>query len=142
MPFVSYLISEFCHFFRLVLFLVFLFSRVRTRCQLGHRERKRLCVARVSTVGARGSTRADFEKTSTYDRLYVFIRAAVLLVLQRSKKILGYGTRNGKVKRLEPHFQISATRSTWKEFTQTAAALPPSQECTKEPISALPNYEL
>ena len=37
------------------------------------------------------------------------------------------------------HFQISATMSDWKQGTETAAALPPSRECTKEPISALPN---
>ena len=35
------------------------------RCQRGHRERKWSFVARVSTVGARGSKRADFLKTST-----------------------------------------------------------------------------
>ena len=56
------------------------------------------------------------------------------------KKILGYSTRNGKFKRLEPHFQLSATGSASKEGTETAVALPHSRECTKEPISALPNY--
>ena len=59
-----------------------------------------------------------------------------------SKNVLGYSTRNGKFKRLEPHFQISATRSGWKEVTETAVDLPHSRECTKEPISALPNYGL
>ena len=60
--------------------------------------------------------------------------------LLSSKNILGYSKRNGKFKRLEPHFQFSATRSASKEGTETAAALPHSRECTKEPISALPNY--
>ena len=53
--------------------------------------------------------------------------------------ILGYSTRNGTFKRLEPHFQISATRSGWKEVTETAVASPHSPECTKEPISPLRN---
>ena len=60
--------------------------------------------------------------------------------LLSSKNILGYSKRNGKFKRLEPHFQFSATRSASKEGTETAAALPHSRECTKEPISALSNY--
>ena len=42
-----------------------------------------------------------------------------------------------KFKRVEPHFQILATRSASKEGTETAVALPHSWECTKEPISAL-----
>ena len=54
--------------------------------------------------------------------------------------ILDYSTRGGKLKRLEPHFQLSATRSASKESTETAIALPHSRECTKEPISALPKY--
>ena len=53
------------------------------------------------------------------------------------KNILGHSTRNGKFKRLEPHFQISATRSGWKEVTETAVASPHSRECTKDRISAL-----
>ena len=36
-----------------------------TRCLRGHREEKWSYVARVSTVGARGSKRADFCETST-----------------------------------------------------------------------------
>ena len=60
--------------------------------------------------------------------------------LLSSKNILGYSKRNGKFKLLEPHFQISATRAGWKEVTETAVALPHSRECTKELISALPNY--
>ena len=56
------------------------------------------------------------------------------------KNILDYSTRNGKFKRLEPHFQLSATRSASKEGTETAVASPHSRECTKEPISALPNF--
>ena len=55
------------------------------------------------------------------------------------KNTLGYSTRNVKFKRLEPHFQLSATRSASKEGTETAVALSHSRECTKEPISALPN---
>ena len=54
--------------------------------------------------------------------------------------MLRYSTRNVKFKRLEPHFQLSATRSASKEGTETAVALPHSRECTKCPISALPNY--
>ena len=56
------------------------------------------------------------------------------------KNILDYNTRNGKFKRLEPHFQLSATRSASKEGTETAVALSHSRECTKEPITALLNY--
>ena len=58
-----------------------------------------------------------------------------------SKNILGDSTRNGKLKRLEPYFQISATRSGWKEVAEIAVALPNSREYTKEPTSALPNNE-
>ena len=108
----------------------------RTRCQRGHRERKRSCVARVSTVGAQGSTRADFRKNK-YDE-NTKIRAPVPSTAV--KYILGYSTRNGKFKRLEPYFQISATGSASKEVTETAVALPHSRERTKEPISALPKY--
>ena len=104
----------------------------RTRYQRGHRERKQSCVARVLTVGARRSTRADLKK-SKYS-VYTCIQAPVKMY----PWVLCYGTRNGKFKRLEPHFQISATRSGWKEVTETAVALPHSRECTKEPISALP----
>ena len=53
--------------------------------------------------------------------------------------ILGYSARNHKFKRLEPHFQISATRSGWK-VTETAIALPHSRQCTQEPMPSLPNY--
>ena len=56
------------------------------------------------------------------------------------KKILDYSTRNGNLRRLEPHFQLSATRSASREGTEGAVTLPHSRECTKEPISALPNY--
>ena len=94
-----------------------------------------------ATVGARGSTRADVEKTR-----FEYIRAPVPSTTTTncccstySKNILGYSTRNDKFKRLEPHFQISATRSGWKEVTKTAVALPHSRECTKEPTSASPN---
>ena len=40
--------------------------------------------------------------------------------------MLGYSTRYHKFKRLEPHFQIAATRSGLKEITETAVALPHS----------------
>ena len=56
------------------------------------------------------------------------------------KNILGCSTRNHEFKRLEPHFQLLATRSASKEGTESAVALPRSRECTKEPISALPKY--
>ena len=39
--------------------------------------------------------------------------------------------------RLEPHCQILATRSEWKEVAETAVALPHSQECSKDIISPL-----
>ena len=107
----------------------------RTRCQRGHRERKRSCVARVSTVGAQGSTRADFRKNK-YDE-NTKIRAPIPSTAV--KYILGYSTRNDKFKHLEPHFKLSATRSASKEGTENAVALPHSRECTEEPISALPN---
>ena len=45
------------------------------------------------------------------------------------KNILGCSARNGKFKPLEPHFQLSATRSASKEGTETAVALPNSREC-------------
>ena len=107
----------------------------RTRCRPGHRERKRISVARVSTVGGRGSMRADLKKNKyVYTYTSSFSSTAV-------KNILGYSTKNSKFKRLEPYFQISVTRSEWK-VTETAVALPHSRECTKEPISALPNYGL
>ena len=54
------------------------------------------------------------------------------------KHIRGYSTTNGKFMCLEPHFQISATRSGWK-VTKTAVASPHSRECTKEPMSPLRN---
>ena len=77
-----------------------------------------------------------FEKNK-YD-VYTNIRAPVPST--KVKIILGYSARNGKVKRLEAHFQISATRSGCKEVAETAVALPHSREYTKEPISSLPSY--
>ena len=68
--------------------------------------------------------------TSTYE---------LLLLLQR-QNILGYSIINHKFKRLAPHFQLSATRSALKEGAEIAATLLHSRECTKEPISALPNF--
>ena len=55
------------------------------------------------------------------------VRVRIIRALAYStaiKYILGYSTRNHKFKRLEPHFQISATRSGWEEGTETAVALP------------------
>ena len=53
------------------------------------------------------------------------------------RRKLGYNTRNRNFKRLEPHFPYPATRSASKECTETAIALPNSQECIKEPMSSL-----
>ena len=57
------------------------------------------------------------------------------------KNILAtYSTRNRKFKRLEPHFQPSATKSGMKENTKrvSAVALANSRKCTKELTSGLP----
>ena len=86
---------------------------------------------RVFRRSAQGGARELMSFFSKYELLF--------LLRQHSKNTLGYSTRNGKFKRLEPHFQPSATRSGWK-VTETAVALPHSRECTKEPIYALPNY--
>lgn len=51
-----------------------------------------------------------------------------------------YITRNSIVKRLEPYFQNSATRSGVKDVTGTVVDLAHLREHTKERISALPNY--
>ena len=52
-----------------------------------------------------------------------------------------YGTRRQTFKRLEPHFQTSATRSASKEDTGNAVALAHSYgSAPKELITALPNY--
>ena len=52
-----------------------------------------------------------------------------------------YCTRNGKFKRLGPHFQHTAMWSASKKGTETTVvALPHSRECTKEPISPLTNF--
>ena len=106
----------------------------RTRCQRGHRERKRSCVARVSTVGARGSTRADF-----FLNKYVYTSSCSFYSSSKKYTWLDYK---------KP--QIQAPGTTFSNFsdefgmevTETAVALPYSRECTKEPISALPNYAL
>ena len=82
-------------------------------------------------------------KTST--RYFSKKKAAVERARARStagKTILGYSTGIHKFKRLEPHFQFSATRSASKEGAETAVALAHSRECTKELISALPNIGL
>ena len=77
----------------------------RTRCQRGHQERKRSCVARVSTVGARESTRADFlKKTST---------SACSFYDSTVKNILGCSTRNDKFKRC---FYDSTIKYTWLQY--------------------------
>ena len=70
---------------------------------------------------------SHLKKTGTYE--YEFYS---------SKNIHGESTRDGKFMRLEPHFQISATRSGWK-VTETVVASPHSRECTKEPMSPLRN---
>ena len=101
----------------------------RTRCAAGVSGEK---TERDGTVGARGSKRADLKKTSTSCEL--------LLLLQQQKIYSGYTTRNGKFKRLERHLQLSATGSASREGTETAVALLQSRECTKVPISALPDY--
>ena len=56
------------------------------------------------------------------------------------ENVINHSTRKGKFQGLEPHLQLSATRSALKDGKETAVALPHSRECTKEPISALPNY--
>ena len=95
---------------------------------------------RVFLLSAHGGARElIFLKTTTDTRVRAPVPSTAYVAV---KNILGYSTRNGKFKRLEPHFQISATRSEWKEVTENAVALPHSRECTKEPISALPNYGL
>ena len=55
----------------------------------------------------------------------------LLAVLHRGKKCLAvYSTRDQSFKRLEPHFQTSATRSALKEDTKSAVALAHSREGT------------
>ena len=106
----------------------------RTRCLREHRERRQSSVANVSTVGARGSKRADIEKN---EYVTVLVRAPAPSTAVKNR--LGYRTRNGKFKRLETHFQLSATGSDSKEVMQSAVALPHSRECTKEATPVLPN---
>ena len=57
------------------------------------------------------------------------------------KKVLGYGTRNRTFKRLEPHFQSSATRSAPKENTKRAVALAHSRR-ESAPRSSYPGYQI
>ena len=57
----------------------------------------------------------------------------------RTHKPLGHSLGNRKFKRLEPHFQTSATRT--QEGTETAVPSAHSQQCTKELIFALPNLD-
>ena len=92
-------------------------------------------VARVSTVGRKGEQESRFLKNEYKVRTYVAPVCSTAV-----KNTLDYSTRNGKFKRLEPHFQLSATRSASKAGTEIAVALPHSRERTKEPIPALPNY--
>ena len=69
------------------------------------------------------------------------VRQLLLVVLHETvKKIICNSTRNSKFKRLGPPFQLSSTKSASKEGRETAVASPHSRECTKEPISILPNY--
>ena len=56
------------------------------------------------------------------------------------KNTLGYITRNGIFKGLEPHFRLLATGSASKEATETGVALPHSSGCAKGPICALQKY--
>ena len=56
-----------------------------------------------------------------------------------SKKYTCLEYQKPNIKCLEPHFQISATRSGWKDISETVVALTYSRECTKETMSALPN---
>ena len=56
----------------------------------------------------------------------IFKNEYELLLSTTVKNMLGYSTRYHKSKRLEPHFQIAATRSGWKEITETSVALPHS----------------
>ena len=58
----------------------------------------------------------------------------------RPEEKLDFSTRNRKVKRMDTHFQASATRSALKEVTKGAVALAHLRECTKELISALPIF--
>ena len=97
-----------------------------TRCLRGHRE-KNGDMWRVFRLSAQRGAREP-----------IFAKRVPGTCLGAETNILGYRTRKSKFKRLEPHFQLSATRSASKEGTETAAALPHSRECTKEPISALP----
>ena len=100
-----------------------------SRCLRGHREEKWSYVARVSTVGAWGNESQFLKKRvpGTY------------VVSSKKYTWLQYKKRQIQ-SRLEPYFQHSATRSASKEGTETAIAWPHSRECTKEPISSLPNY--
>ena len=50
------------------------------------------------------------------------------------KKIIDHSTRNRKFKRLEPHFQPSATITAPKEDTKSVVALAHSRECANELI--------
>ena len=87
-------------------------------------------------VKIRGPT---FEKRVPYHEPRMIRRAVKNTRYSVVLKYLGT-ERNGKFKRMEPHFQLSATRSASQEGTETAFDLPHSRECTKEPIPALPNY--
>ena len=81
-----------------------------------------------------GARELIFEKTSTY------IRPPVLSTAVKNILSTWLRYRKQQIQVPETTFQISATRSGWKEVTETAVALSHSRECTKESISALPNY--
>ena len=89
-------------------------------------ERKEFC-------GARFDCRHKGEQES---RFFKNEHELLLLLRQLKKKWrhLGDSTRNGKFKRLEPQFQVSATIWGWQRSRKLL-----SRECTKEPICALPN---
>ena len=102
----------------------------RTGCLRGHREKKRSSVARVSTVGAWGSKRAEFLKNEYQVRTPCVSSKTYTWLQCKKRQIQAPGTT----------VLLSATRSASKEGTETADDLPHSRECTKESISATSNY--
>ena len=84
--------------------------------------------------------RATYELPNHAFKNWYYARAPAGSTAVNNIQVLVYSTRNGEFKRLEPHFQLSATRSALEEGTETDVALPHSRECIKDPMSALPNY--
>ena len=105
-------------------------ARTINRCLRGHREKKRSALARVSTVGARGSKRADFLKTSTsscslYDGTkYAWLQYKIPQIQAPGTTFSNCGDEVG----------MERDHRNWCRF----ATLTP--ESTKGPISALPNF--